>query len=230
MLKEKLSQFLYRKYSCSFSQGGEDVMLAGLFSKSKGFFVDIGAFHPVKFSNTFLLYRKGWNGINIDAAPGSMDEFKKLRPRDINIESAISDKDEELTYYYLGKGNSMNTFSKDFIDEHNFAGKVQKTINIKTQRLENILDKLAPATDIDFMSIDVEGLEINVLNSNNWDKYRPKAILLESFELMNDQNDYDLDLKGFLYKKDYKVIGKTLNSILFLRKDIALDNFLRIIP
>jgi hypothetical protein len=124
----------------------------------------------------------------------------------------------------------MNTFSKDFIDEHNFAGKVQKTINIKTQRLENILDKLAPATDIDFMSIDVEGLEINVLNSNNWDKYRPKAILLESFELMNDQNDYDLDLKGFLYKKDYKVIGKTLNSILFLRKDIALDNFLRIIP
>ena len=114
--KKVLSQFLYRKYNSSFSQGGEDLILAGLLTqKLNGFFVDIGAFHPYKFSNTFRFYRKGWSGINIDAAPGSMDIFRELRPRDINIEAAISETPEQLTYYYLGKENSMNTFSKDFL-------------------------------------------------------------------------------------------------------------------
>ena len=226
MIKKALSEFLYRKYNYSFSQGGEDVILANLFShKAKGFFVDIGAFHPYRLSNTFLFYRKGWNGINIDAAPGSMEPFNKLRPRDINIEAAISENKEQLTYYFLGKGNPMNTFSKDFLDKLGYKDKIEKVIDITTQRLDSILEKYASGKEINFMSVDVEGLEISVLRSNNWDKFRPNVILLETFELMNDRNDYDVEVKNFLYGKGYKVVCKTTNGIYFLRNDLQLNAY-----
>jgi FkbM family methyltransferase len=226
MIKEAISQFLYRKYNTSFSQCGEDVILANLFSgRRNGFFVDIGAFHPYKFSNTYLFYKKGWSGINIDAAPGSMDEFKKLRPRDTNLETAISDKTEELTYYFLGKGDSMNSFSLDFIKEMGAEGKIKKTIKMTTQRLEDILEQHAKGKEIDFMSMDVEGLELSVLRSGNWKKYRPKVVVLESFDAMNRENNYDAELRSFFDAIGYRPIAKTTNGIFFLREDLKLNQF-----
>lgn len=226
MIKEAISQFLYKKYNTSFSQGGEDALLAGLFCyKKNGFFVDIGAFHPYKYSNTFLFYRKGWRGINIDAAPGSMEEFQKMRPEDTNIEAAISEKPEQLTYYFLGKGNSMNTFSPDFLNDLNNKDKIKKTINITTQRLDTILEKHAAGRDINFMTIDVEGLELSVLRSSDWSRFRPEAVLLESFELMNDQQNYDVEIRKFFAEKGYKLISKTPNGIIFLRSDLRLNSY-----
>ena len=61
-----------------------------LCQRPSGFYVDVGAHHPIRFSNTFRLYRKGWRGLNIDANPGSMKRFHHTRPRDINIEAAVS--------------------------------------------------------------------------------------------------------------------------------------------
>ena len=224
--KKALSQFLYRKYNSSFSQGGEDLILAGLLTqKLNGFFVDIGAFHPYKFSNTFRFYRKGWSGINIDAVPGSMDIFRKLRPRDINIEAAISETPEQLTYYYLGKENSMNTFSKDFLINMGAEKEIKKEITITTQRLDGVLEKYAAGKEIDMMSVDVEGLELSVLQSNDWNKFRPRVILLESFELMNEQNDYDLPIKDYFKTVGYRMVCKTTNGIFFLRDDLKLNKF-----
>ena len=96
----------------SYSQEGEDMILRRLFeNQTKGFYVDVGAHHPIRFSNTYFFYKKGWRGINIDAMPGSMKLFNKIRPRDINIEKAISDKKEVLTYYVFNDP-ALNGFSK----------------------------------------------------------------------------------------------------------------------
>ncbi|MFA7355121.1 MAG: SAM-dependent methyltransferase, partial [Sulfurimonadaceae bacterium] len=71
----------------SYSQEGEDMILRRLFEQQpNGFYVDVGAHHPKRFSNTYFFYKKGWRGINIDAMPNSMELFNKIRPRDINIE------------------------------------------------------------------------------------------------------------------------------------------------
>lgn len=84
----------------TFSQNGEDIMLANMFSRSrKGFFIDVGAHHPFRFSNTYLLYRQGWAGINIDALPGAKKLFEHYRPRDITIEMGVSDVPGSLTYW-----------------------------------------------------------------------------------------------------------------------------------
>jgi FkbM family methyltransferase len=226
MMRKALSQFLYRKYNYSFSQAGEDVILGGYMTqKQRGFYVDIGAFHPYMLSNTFRFYRKGWSGINIDAAPGSMEAFKKLRPRDINIEAAISETSEQLTYYYLGAGNSMNTFSKEFLTKLGAEGQIKKEINITTRRLDAILEEHAAGKEINVMSIDVEGLELSVLRSNNWDKFRPQLISLESFEVMNEQGDYDVEIRNYFKDIGYKLISKTINGIFFLREDLKLNPY-----
>ena len=167
----------------SYSQEGEDMILKRLFEKQeKGFYVDVGAHHPKRFSNTYYFYKKGWNGINIDAMPNSMKLFNKIRPRDINIEKPISDEKQILTYYAFNEP-ALNGFSKELSDsrvkeENNYHIIFEK--DIETSTLEEVLDINLPRNqEIDFLSIDVEGLDFMVLKSNNFEKYKPKVILIE---------------------------------------------------
>src|SRR5581483_2050578 len=83
-----------------YSQEGEDLIASRLFDgKANGFFVDVGAHHPIRHSNTYLLYRRGWRGINIDATPGSMAAFRRLRPEDINIECLVANDPSSRRFY-----------------------------------------------------------------------------------------------------------------------------------
>ena len=85
----------------SFSQYGEDLVLGSLLAKKEGFYVDVGSYDPIRFSNTYYFYRQGWRGINIDPMPGSKKIFDDRRPRDINIEVGISDRPGVERYYHL---------------------------------------------------------------------------------------------------------------------------------
>ena len=116
-----------------FAQEGEDLILETFFQNiKKGFFVDVGSFHPVKYSNTYLFYLKGWRGINIDARPQNMDIFNKMRPNDINLEMAIG-KYETLLTYYMFDEPALNGFSKEVSEDRNknTKYKIQKTKNKK---------------------------------------------------------------------------------------------------
>ena len=118
MISRNIIQKIYNKIFCkyineSYSQEGEDMILSRYFDgQLKGFYIDIGAHHPKRFSNTYIFYKRGWSGINIDAMPGSMYEFNKYRSRDINIESAISLEPSELTFNIF-KEPALNTFSNE---------------------------------------------------------------------------------------------------------------------
>ena len=165
-----------------FSQEGEDIILENIFARKKiGFYVDIGAHHPTRFSITQKLSLSGWRGINIDANPDCFDAFQEMRKRDINLICGISDVESELTYYKFHEP-ALNTFSKEkyesLIKETHY--KLKETLKISTQRLESVLSKYVPEnTEIDLMSIDVEGFEMNVLKSNDWNRFSPNVILLE---------------------------------------------------
>ncbi|AFZ46692.1 hypothetical protein Cyast_0718 [Cyanobacterium stanieri PCC 7202] len=107
----------YKYHQLSFSQEGEDRILNRFFERQeKGFYVDVGAHHPQRFSNTYLFYLKGWRGINIDPLPGSMEKFNQLRSNDINLELAISNQNESLTYYQFNEP-ALNGFSEDLAKE-----------------------------------------------------------------------------------------------------------------
>lgn len=204
----------------SYAQEGEDrVLLRFLEDKVSGFYVDIGAHHPIRFSNTFLYYQKGWNGINIDAMPGSMEAFNSLRPRDINLQLPISSKKQLLKYYSFNEP-ALNTFSEEEAKKKDGlrSYRIIQIIEMETLPLSDVLDEyLLPNQKIDFMSIDVEGLDFEVLKSNNWEKYMPEIILIES--LTNSlEKIHENQVYIFLKSRGYSIVAKTFNT-LFFKKD-----------
>jgi len=200
----------------SYSQEGEDMILHRMFeTKFDGFFVDVGALHPIRFSNTYKFYKKGWRGINIDALPGSMGLFNQVRPLDINLEIPVSDQVEVLPFYVFNEP-ALNTFSKELADER--ASKpeynIDKVINIETHSLAEILEKYLPAGQtIDFLTIDAEGFDYQILKSNNWEEFIPKIVLIES------ELDYDemllSELNQFMNAKGYSFFAKTVRTFFF---------------
>ncbi len=136
-------KYLNSFYQKSYAQEGEDIVLQRfLVEVNKGFYVDVGAHHPKRFSNTYTYYKKGWRGINIEPRPGSKKLFDKIRPRDINLELPVNSVEEELTYYVFNEP-ALNGFSKEDSQLSYGVGdyKIIDKIKIKTRTLKNILDQ-----------------------------------------------------------------------------------------
>ena len=200
----------------SYSQEGEDIILQRYFEgRSKGFYVDVGAHHPIRFSNTYIFYKMGWHGINIDATPGSMAAFNKARKRDLNLEVPIANSEKDMIYYIFDDP-ALNSFSKDLAGKIHRDGDCVDTISLKPKRLSDILDEyLQPDLKIDFLNVDVEGLDLEALVSNNWDKYRPELVLVE--HLMSSLDELGNDkITQFMKKKGYSLYAKTLNTVFYL--------------
>lgn len=209
-------------YQKSWSQEGEDLILSRFFgAKTNGFYVDVGAHHPLRFSNTYKLYKQGWRGINVDAMPGCMKLFNRLRKRDISLEIPITKESQKLTYYIFNEP-ALNTFSKELADErvlHNNYS-IIKTISLDTKPLYEILDQYLPLNqEIDFMSVDVEGMDMGVLASNNWNKYRPAIVLVEQLKgSLNSHKDNDVFV-DFMQKCKYSLLAKTFNTVFYIAQE-----------
>jgi FkbM family methyltransferase len=217
MMARLLSKIKFAKIG--YSQEGEDIVVDRFLNyQKKGFFVDIGAHHPIYFSNTYRFYLRGWRGINVDAMPGSMTIFNKIRPHDTNIEMPVSDKEETLTFHMFNDP-ALNTFSEEEANKKNGLGqyRIIRTEQLKTFTLEKILDThLVQGQKIDFLTIDVEGMDLKVLASNNWNKYRPTLVLIESLENNNDMSNVSSDpINLFMKRVGYYLVAKTLNTLFY---------------
>ena len=222
-----------------FSQFGEDAILQGYFEEKAwqqrdrrslpfikhklrpGYYVDVGAFSPIQFSNTYWFYTQGWRGINIDATPGSMKSFKASRKRDTNIEVAVSDAEKELTFYCWSVPSVVNTLSVERVPELvEQMGKEPTEVRVKAMPLGAILDEHLPRDQkIDFLSIDVEGHDLEVLQSNNWKKYRPELIIAE--DLKDDIEEIvHSDISIYLKERGYRICSWARPSVIY--KDEAL--------
>jgi len=201
----------------SYAQEGEDMILRRIFeTQPTGFFIDVGAHHPRRFSNTYYLYKLGWSGINIDAMPGSMRLFQHLRPRDINLEIAIASEPDILTFYVFDEP-ALNTFDREVAEDRsaNSPFRLLDTVTIQTRRLSAVLEEfLAPNTKIDFMSIDVEGLDLEVLKSNDWQRFRPAYLLTECLNMDIAAIGHSTTA-AFLQTQNYALFAKTMNTVFF---------------
>ena len=199
----------------SYSQEGEDRILARLFNQKTGFYVDVGAHHPRRFSNTFLFYKRGWSGINIDAMPSSMDAFCRERPRDINLEIPIARERKTLTYFEFNDP-ALNSFSETLSHSRKPPYKIIATRELETYPLKDVLEKYMPQMQqIDFLSVDVEGLDFEALQSNDWLKFRPSVVLVEdakrSISHIQQSPIYQL-----LLKYNYQLYAKSANTCFYL--------------
>lgn len=198
-----------------YSKSGEDAILFNLFynklaNRAKGFYVDIGAHHPTFQSNTFLFYKNGWSGINIDADPDSINQLAKNRKRDINLNIGVGEKSSSLTFYRLEKGyETMNSFSLKNLKDLGIENKIRDEIKIQVKPLKLILEETLPkGKAIDFIDIDVEGMDLDVLKSNDWNQFRPKVVLIEA-DKRNISEIIQHPIYTFLKSVDYELIAKT---------------------
>ena len=218
----KNKYFLKKK---SYAMDGEDLAICQYIeNKEKGFYVDIGAHHPIHRNNTHLLFTKGWQGINIDVNMFSIDLFKFLRPEDLNLLTAISDQDGEVTFYYQKQFSQLNTTDKAIAHEH-FNGNFKERI-VKCQTIETVLhNSKFRNKKIDFLNIDIEGAEMKVLKTLNFEIYNPRIICIEILGYRNLQLfEREIKIKNneiykFLINKNYKKIwsGSSYCSHLFIK-------------
>jgi FkbM family methyltransferase len=220
--------FSEKRGNRSYAQEGEDRVLSSLFFKvhgakhiTDGFYVDVGAHHPFRYSNTCLFYKHGWSGINIDATPGSMAVFKKERPRDINLESGIGRKAGKLKFYVFNEP-ALNTFDEQLAKARcTDAWHIQTVVDVPIVPLSDVLQDYLPHDKrIDFLTVDVEGFDLDVLQSNDWERYRPTVVLVETFGLSFEDLSSD-PVASYLRALGYVVYSKTVNSTFFVDKPVA---------
>ena len=200
----------------NYSLLGEDKFIEKYFrNKAKGFYIDVGCYHPLVGNNTQLLYRKGWNGINLDINYYSIKIFNFLRKRDINIHLGISNKKDKLTMYYRKEINMLNTLDEKIAKIYFKNGYKKKNIQVNT--LDYCIHKtFKKLNKIDFINIDVEGLELNVLKSLNFTIYKPQLVCVE---IHNYKNLKSNKVYNFLVKKSYKIVWKNKYSFIFEKKN-----------
>lgn len=201
----------------SYSQEGEDIVLRRIFNdQQRGFYVDVGAHHPRRFSNTYTFYRRGWRGINIEPNPDVIQLFRTDRARDVNLQIGVADRPGKLTYHQFDDP-ALNSFEASLVAWRlaNTPYKLMGKLEVPVERLDNILRRtLPPGQHIDFLSIDVEGLDFAVLQSNDWQRFRPTCVLVEALgnsleEVMHGE------LFAFMQKQRYALFAKTVNTLIF---------------
>ena len=212
------SKFKSRKL---YSNWGIDLLVKDILKKKKrGTYIDVGCHHPLINNNTNILYKNGWKGINIDLDFNSIDMFNYFRPKDDNVISALSNKKGQADLYFFHNRAAKNTISKS----RGTGARSIKKIEVNT--LDNIIkNSKFKIKDIDFLSIDVEGNELNVLRGLNFKKYRPKIISIEfikpdikEFYQHNIKDIEKSNIYKFMISKNYKLINWIHDDLVFISK------------
>ena len=211
-----------------FSFSGVDVIIENIFrDKKKGLYIDVGCQHPIKNSNTYLLHKKGWKGINVDLDVNNINLFNIARPSDENINIAVSNKVGETNLYFYHDKSPINTIDKKTSDFQ--KAKVSEIKKVKTDTLTNIINKSKfHDYKIDLLSVDVEGHEIQVLEGFDFNLYNPDVIVIEYLDLslkklevknLNIENLLKTELYKFLISKNYILANYIYSDLVFIKNE-----------
>lgn len=204
--------YLKNKYfikKTSYAMDGEDLAIDKYIEKKeKGFYVDIGAHHPIHRNNTQLLFNRGWGGINIDVNQFSIDLFNFLRPDDVNINSAITNYDGEIKYYYQKELSQLTSVKKEIAIKR-MQGEIKEK-KIKSLKIDTILNYSKFKNNrIDFLNIDVEGGDFDALRSIDLNVYKPKMICIE----IDEKNILSSNIYSYLIKFNYKKVWSSSSNL-----------------
>jgi len=229
LLKNSVFYYLYKllkiyrnkKPSTHYGEFGEDIFINRIFKNIfDGTYVDVGCYHPYKGSLTANLYKKNWSGINIDISKTSIDLFRMVRKRDINLNLAVSDFDGETFFFENSPINQQNSLI--------MQNDKQNKVKIESCTLNTILKK-NNFNNFDYLNIDVEGSELNVIKGIDLKKFQPKLITIENNELQPKEY-FDNDVYKILINNNYVFINKIGVTNFFMINDSAtkISNLIKI--
>lgn len=224
-----LKKIYYEKYSKkSYSLSNVDLVIERIFKKKKkGIFIDVGCNHPIKYNNTYLLYKKGWSGINIDLDKDSIKQFNELRTRDDNIQTLVTSFDnEEKDLYFYHDRSAINTISKELVESRN--NNFNEIKKMKGKSLNSIIeDSKFKDSKIDLMSIDIENYEFDALKNFNFNKYNIDIIVTEITDVkIKNLETYNLSLENIIKSNLYKLlISNSYKLINWVNADLIFARF-----
>lgn len=210
----------------SYSQCGEDLIVRYIFDSLKvpsPVYLDIGAHHPTFLSNTFLLYEQGARGINIEPDTTLFEAFAKQRSRDINLNVGISDQEGELPFYVMSTP-TLNTFSEADAQAAVAQGrvKIDRVLPVRVRPINVVLEENLQGKSLDFLSIDVEGLDFIILRSMDFSRWRPKVICVETITYSEANKGEKIpQISGLLQDLGYEAYADTHINTIFLDRSIC---------
>ncbi len=187
----------------TYAMEGEDLEVVKILKNiQNGFYVDAGGYHPLDRNNTYLLYKKNWRGINIDLSEFSIDLFNFTRPEDININVAVENKDDKVTFFYQKKLSQLTTIKKN-VANYRMQGQIMEK-EIRSNKLTTIINNTKYKNrKIDFLNVDLEGADFEALKSLDFNIYRPKLICVEIYDENIERSDINVFLKKLNYSKQW---------------------------
>jgi FkbM family methyltransferase len=202
----------------SWSQHGEDVLIDRLLGHPRaGFYVDVGAYDPARFSNTARFYRRGWRGINVEPNPARFRRVAAARPRDVNVNLGLGREAGERSFYLL-EPETLSTFSAEEAS-HLVAQGAARLVEERTLTIETLAGILrrhgAPAAP-ELLSVDVEGLELEVLEGGDWERYRPRVVCVEAVEYGGRPGPPEGPVHAFLVDIGYRAAHTTALNRLYV--------------
>lgn len=228
-----LAKKLLPQAQFGYSQFGEDHILANLFAQAdikKPSYLDIGANEPRYISNTYYFYKRGSRGVLVEPNPYLCKKLQQVRPKDVILQTGVGFSDVSHADFYLfpDYANGLSTFSEKEAKHWEQVGMkgmgkipIEKIIQIPLTPVNTILEKYFSSQPPNFVSIDVEGLDIEILKSLDFNRYRPDVFCVETIAYDTDQKPYKLeDIIAFMISKEYKVYADTWVNTIFCRKDL----------
>jgi FkbM family methyltransferase len=219
-------QGMHPETRLSFSQFGEDLIIWTLLQARKrlddGFYIDVGAFDPFRYSNTALLHLfRGWRGVNIDANPNTIDLFRQHRPNDINIQAAISDVECETEFFVFNHG-AVNTLdpvmAASYADKAGNPFVIKEKLVTRTRRLDDILGSLTEIPEqIGLLSVDCEGLDHRILSSMDWNRFSPLVVAAECHG-MDLNNPSSNPTHCLLTENGYRLMSHVYVTSIYIKK------------
>lgn len=225
---EALKQQVVPEFSkCVYSHWGEDSIIDFVFRNvANGRYLDIGCYHPALYSNTNLLQKKGWSGVNVDPNPFMISQFDKFRPADKNINAAVGRESGTIGYFNFHDWASSNTASPDFAERVAASDGIQlpEKTPVAVVTLADLMEGHFMDSPPDFMNIDVENLDVDVLKSGDWNKWRPKIVAIEDFAYQAERPK-DSEIYRFMNDAGYTMFSRCIYTSFFIEKDYNAKTF-----
>ncbi len=207
---------LRRIKSVSFAMYAEDVLMSHMRPQGRGFYVDVGAFHPQMHSNTYKLYLKGWSGLTVEPNPDIAPAFRRARPRDAHLTLGIASRDGELTYYKFRDG-AQNTFDAERAAELR-ADQVGQ-VAVKCVPLSDVFERHCGGRPVDLLNVDCEARDLEVIQSLDWRRHRPTMLIIEDFEQFEagcSAKPVSSAIRSFMLAHDYAVVSQAAFSFFYV--------------
>jgi len=211
-----------RTYNTSYAQQGEDLVVARALQKLKIYratYLDIGAHHPIVGSNTYAFYEVGGHGVLVEPNPHYADLLRRARPRDVVLEVGIGVSGRASADYYVIRGDGqLNTFSKAQADEHVKIGgpqALERVIQRPLVPIGEVLSRHFADKAPDFVSIDVEGMDLDILRTLDFERWRPPVFCVETAGFGPEVNG---DILALMEARGYALRGGSLVNSVFIEK------------